>query len=96
MILQQVLGLLRERGVAGVNEIAAVVGSDPAVVRDMLATLQRRGLVERHQPPQGCGSSCRQCAQADIESYCLVGRDRRLANPGCVVSGGTGKAGADA
>lgn len=92
MILQQVLGLLRERGVAGVNEIAAAVGSDPAVVRDMLATLQRRGLVERHQPLQGCGSTCRQCAQADIESYCLVGRDNLQTGRGCVVSGITGKA----
>ena len=69
MILQQVLALIEARRVIGVSEIAAEVGSSTDAVRSMLSTLQRRGLVHRHEAVQGCGSTCHQCAQAEVELY---------------------------
>ena len=71
MILQQILDYLRAHDVAGIHEIAHAVDSTPDAVRDMLHTLQRKGRVHRYRPPQGCGSSCRQCAQGELELYRL-------------------------
>lgn len=73
MILQQVMDVLRQRQVASPRDIAAAVDSTSDAVRSMLATLQRKGLVVRYQPPSGCGTTCQQCAQGDIELYCLAG-----------------------
>ena len=54
------------------GDIAAAVDSTSGAVRNMLATLQRKGLVVRYRPPAGCGTACRQCTQGDIELYCLA------------------------
>lgn len=86
MILQQVLVLLRERGIAGISEIAAALGSDPDVVRTMLRTLQRKGMVERYRATPGCGSSCRGCGQADVELYCLAGTEKPMLQAGCTIN----------
>jgi hypothetical protein len=72
MILQQVIDVLRRRQLASPVDIAAAVGSTSDAVRSMLATLQHKGLVVRYRPPTGCGTACRQCAQGDIELYCLA------------------------
>jgi len=69
MILKQILDYLERHDLAGLSEIAGACGSSPDAVRSMLETLQRKRLVHRYQAPQGCGSSCRQCAQADAELY---------------------------
>ncbi len=71
MILQQILDYLRAHDVAGIHEIARAVESTPDAVHNMLQTLQRKGRVHRYRPPQGCGTSCRQCAQAELELYRL-------------------------
>lgn len=71
MILQQILDYLRAHDVAGIHEIARAVDSTPDAVCSMLQTLQRKGRVHRYRPPQGCGTSCRQCAQAELELYRL-------------------------
>ena len=63
MILQRVLDVLAERELASPTMIAAAVGSTPDAVRSMLATLERRGLVQRYSPLSGCGNGCNQCGQ---------------------------------
>lgn len=73
MILHQVLEFLRDRDIAAIPEIARAVDSTPDAVRSMLETLQRKGRVHRYHPPQGCGSSCQHCAQAEMELF-RVGR----------------------
>ncbi|HPE79854.1 MAG TPA: FeoC-like transcriptional regulator [Gammaproteobacteria bacterium] len=69
MILTRILGFLERRQVASLAEIAQAVGSTPDAVRNMLQTLQRKGLVHPYQPQGGCGSRCRQCAQGSAELY---------------------------
>ncbi|MCB1792222.1 MAG: FeoC-like transcriptional regulator [Gammaproteobacteria bacterium] len=69
MILQQVLHFIESRDTASLGEIAAAVDASPDAVRSMLATLQRKGLVHRYEAVAGCGSSCTQCAQGEIELY---------------------------
>jgi hypothetical protein len=71
MILTRVLDFLAQREVASLAEIAQAVGSTPDAVRSMLQTLQRKGRIHRLPLPEGCGSSCRQCAQGTIEVYGL-------------------------
>ena len=69
MILGRVLDFLSGQRTASVTEIALAVDSPPDVVRSMLETLQRKGRVHRLEVQDGCGSSCRQCAQGSIEVY---------------------------
>lgn len=69
MILTRILDFLAQREVASLAEIAQAVGSTPDAVKNMLHTLQRKGLVHTYQPQGGCGSRCRQCAQGSTELY---------------------------
>lgn len=69
MILADILGFLQQRNAASLDEIARHVGAEPAAVRDMLATLQRKGKVHRPALAGGCGSTCQQCAAGSLELY---------------------------
>lgn len=69
MLLQRLLTHLQQAGAASLDELARVVDAPPDVVRGMLETLQRRGLVHRRPLVNGCGSSCRQCDQGGLEVY---------------------------
>jgi len=69
MILGRILEFLAAHKVASLSEISRGVDSSPDAVRSMLDTLQRKGLVHRFKPAGGCGSSCRECAQGEIEVY---------------------------
>ena len=80
MILGRILDFLAAQKVASLSEIARAVDSSPDAVRSMLDTLQRKGLVHRFQPPGGCGSSCRECAQGEIEVYGHGARPGRSAD----------------
>ena len=71
VILGRILAFLKARPGASLGEIAAEVGASPEAVRDMLATLQRKGLAHRWKATPGCGSACQQCAQGQIEVYCI-------------------------
>jgi predicted ArsR family transcriptional regulator len=77
VILQRVLELLAANAVASPATIATAVGSTPDAVRNMLATLERRGLVQRYAPPSACAGGCQQCGQGTAEFYRLapVSRD---------------------
>jgi hypothetical protein len=88
MILQRVLDVLAAKQVAGPETIAAAIGSSPEAVRSMLATLQRRGLVQRYSPLGGCDSGCKQCDQGAGEWYRLtpVGKGPGDAGGGCPAS----------
>lgn len=71
MILGRILTFLETRPGASLGEIAAELDASPDAVRDMLATLQRKGLAHRWHANQGCGTSCQQCARGQIEIYCI-------------------------
>ena len=71
MILADILEFLQQRDVASLGEIARHVGAEQDAVRNMLATLQRKGKVHRASPGGGCGSSCQQCATGSLELYAL-------------------------
>ena len=69
MILADILEFLQQRDAASLGEIARHVSAEPAAVRDMLVTLQRKGKVHRSTPGGGCGSTCQQCATGSLELY---------------------------
>jgi hypothetical protein len=69
MILTDILEFLQTRDAASLGEIARHVGAEPAAVRDMLHTLQRKGKVHRPALGGGCGSTCQQCAAGSLELY---------------------------
>lgn len=69
MILGDILDYLQQRDAASLGEIARHVSAEPAAVRDMLATLQRKGKVHRATAGGGCGSTCQQCAAGTLELY---------------------------
>ena len=69
MILADILEFLQQRETASLGEIARHVSAEPAAVRDMLLTLQRKGKVHRPEPAGGCGSTCQQCAAGSLELY---------------------------
>ncbi len=69
MILERLLDFLAAQKVASLTEIARQMDSSPDAVRSMLETLQRKGLVHRYRPQEGCGTGCRQCGQGTIEVY---------------------------
>ena len=69
MILADILDFLQQRDVASLGEIARHVSADPDAVRNMLATLQRKGKVHRASQGGGCGSTCQQCATGSTELY---------------------------
>ena len=71
MILNRLLSHLQSTPAASLAELARVVDASPDAVRNMLETLQRKGLVHRQEPPPGCGSRCRECGVAEPEIYCL-------------------------
>ena len=75
MILQALLAFLERHPVAGVGEIAHAIGASPDATRSMLATLERRGLVETCQPSGGC-RGCDACGQVAEPRY------RRTGSPG--------------
>lgn len=81
MILTRLLDHLAANKVATPGQIARALDSAPEAIRSMLGTLERRGLVHRVRPFSGCGSACRQCAQADSELY-AYGPERN-APPDC-------------
>ena len=67
MILADILDYLQQRETASLGEIAHHVSAEPATVRDMLVTLQRKGKVHRATAGGGCGSTCQQCAAGTLE-----------------------------
>ena len=69
MILADILDYLQQRDTASLGEIARHVSAEPAAVRDMLVTLQRKGKVHRATAGGGCGSTCQQCATGTLELY---------------------------
>ena len=69
MILTEILEFLQQRDAASLGEIARHVDAEPSAVRDMLATLQRKGKVHRPALSGGCGSTCRECASGSTEVY---------------------------
>jgi hypothetical protein len=69
VILADILEFLQQRDAASLGEIARHVKAEPAAVRDMLATLQRKGKVHRPMLAGGCGSTCQQCAAGNAELY---------------------------
>ena len=69
MILARILELLEQRKVASPDEVARELNSSPDAVRNMLQTLQRKGLGHRVQAQAGCGSRCKQCMQGLVEIY---------------------------
>ena len=69
MILGDILDYLQQRDAASLGEIARHVSAEPAAVRDMLVTLQRKGKVHRATAGGGCGSTCQQCAAGSLELY---------------------------
>jgi hypothetical protein len=71
VILTEILEFLQQRDAASLGEIARHVDAEPAAVRDMLATLQRKGKVHRPALAGGCGSTCRECASGSTELYAL-------------------------
>jgi hypothetical protein len=69
MILADILEFLQQRDMASLGEISRHVSAEPEAVRNMLATLQRKGKVHRATPGAGCGSTCQQCATGSLELY---------------------------
>lgn len=69
MILADILEFLQQREAASLGEIARHINAEPAAVRDMLVTLQRKGKVHRPEVAGGCGSTCQQCAAGSLELY---------------------------
>lgn len=59
-MLGKILALLDERGALSVREIALALGIDPGALRPMLDLLERKGRVERLEPP--CRKSCSACS----------------------------------
>ena len=57
MILSDIGNYLREREYASVADIANRFDTDPEVVRDMLAVLERKQRIHRIQSLAACGSS---------------------------------------
>ena len=84
MILGRILDFLAVQKVASLSEVARAINSSPDAVRSMLDTLQRKGLVHRFRPQGGCGTTCRQCAQGEIEVYGYGSEVAQLVNaPSC-------------
>lgn len=69
MILSDIGNYLRERQYASVADIASRFETDPDVVRDMLAMLERKQRIHRVTGLSACGSSCRKCDSAATEFY---------------------------
>ena len=59
MILSDIGNYLRERKCASVADIANRFDTQPDVVRDMLAMLERKQRIHRVPTLSACGSSCR-------------------------------------
>jgi hypothetical protein len=75
MILQRLLAFLDQHPVASAGEIARGIGASPDATRSMLATLQRRGLIETCGPLPTCGG-CEICAPTADPRYRCVKRSR--------------------
>jgi predicted ArsR family transcriptional regulator len=80
MILQRLLSFLERHPAASAGEIARGIGASPDAARGMLATLERRGRVERCAPLPACGG-CGICGQSAEARYRLTGTPRRETSP---------------
>lgn len=81
MILQRLLAFLDQHPVASAGEIALGIDASPDATRSMLATLQRRGLIETCGPLPTCGG-CEICAPTADPRYRRVQPSRPDAAPG--------------
>lgn len=70
MILTRLSQYLRLNGRASLDDMAIALDASPDALRAMLATLQRKGRVQRLPPPKSaCGTSCCECEHARVELY---------------------------
>jgi len=69
MILSELTGYLAEHRRAPLLDLATRFDADPAALRGMLATLERRGRVRRIANGAACGSGCGKCDQSKVETY---------------------------
>jgi hypothetical protein len=83
VILQRLLTFLERHPAATAGEIARAIEASPDATRSMLATLQRRGLVESCGPLPTCGG-CDACGVTADPRYRRVspgGRDSTAEEP---------------
>ncbi|HAG75291.1 MAG TPA: sugar metabolism transcriptional regulator [Thauera sp.] len=76
MILSRLGNYLRERRRASVADMANGLGSTPAALEPMLATLERKGRVRRLAAASACGTTCCKCDPATVAVYEWAGDER--------------------
>jgi len=76
MILSRLGNYLRERRRASVADMANGLGSTPAALEPMLATLERKGRVRRLAAASACGTTCCRWAPATVAVYEGAGDER--------------------
>ncbi len=73
MILSELTGYLAEYRRAPLIDLATRFDASPDAVRGMLATLERRGRVQRIANGAACESGCGKCDQSQVETYEWIG-----------------------
>ncbi|WP_333874954.1 FeoC-like transcriptional regulator [Methylobacter sp.] len=76
MILSNVSHYLRQHRRASLDDIAQGTGSTPEAIAAMLATLERKGRVQRLPIGSSCGASCCKCDPAKLAIYEWTGENR--------------------
>lgn len=72
-MLLAVKAYLQEHDQASLQELSAYLHVSSSAMRDMLNRLLRCGRIARVEKPDGCGSSCQQCAIGFVgDQYRLV------------------------
>ncbi|RJX33017.1 MAG: sugar metabolism transcriptional regulator [Oxalobacter sp.] len=76
MILQRISDHLKQRRRDSIHDMAQTLNTSPDALRNMLAILERKGLVQRLPSGTPCGGGCCQCRPETIEIYDWVGSAR--------------------
>jgi predicted ArsR family transcriptional regulator len=79
-LLDRLLSLLRQGGVRSLAEVAAELGTSPALVEAMLEDLSRRGYLRPVEAQ--CARECAGCAQSGRCAVSGAGRVWQMETPG--------------
>jgi len=79
-LLEQLLALVRQSGVRSIAEVAAELGTSPALVETMLEDLTQRGYLQPLETQ--CAQRCTGCALAGQCAVTKGGRVWQIASPG--------------
>ncbi len=73
MILRELRDFIREQGQVPLLELRLHFGVDEATLRDMLRTLEAKGLIRKLPAGTACAGGCTRCAPDTVEIYAWNG-----------------------